>query len=110
MEEEIIKLKQKVELLENILADFSYSDRYIFQKHLQIMDGRNIQLATGTGTRIGTTTGQKLGLFNATPVIQASAISAPTTQGGIYVQADVQSIVTAVNAIRVALTNIGITA
>jgi hypothetical protein len=43
------------------------------------------------------------------PVAKAGAIGAPNTQSAAYVQADVQSIVTAVNSIRTALTNFGIT-
>lgn len=43
------------------------------------------------------------------PVAKAAAITAPATQSAAYVQADVQSIVTAVNSIRTALTNVGIT-
>ena len=54
--------------------------------------------------------GSTIGLYGVTPVVKAGAISAPATQGGAYVQADVQSIVTAVNSIRTALTGIGITA
>ena len=56
------------------------------------------------------TAGGTVGLYGVTPVVKAGAISAPATQGGAYVQADVQSIVTAVNSIRTALTGIGITA
>lgn len=41
---------------------------------------------------------------------RAAAVTAPNTQTGAYVQADVQSIVTAVNAIRAALAANGITA
>ena len=53
------------------------SDRFIFQKHIQILDGKNIQLAQGTGTKIGTSATQKVGFFGATPVDQAAHISDP---------------------------------
>lgn len=50
---------------------------FIFEKNLQIFDGRNIHLGTTLGTKIGThggggsdPLGQKLGFFGATPVKQ----------------------------------------
>lgn len=52
------------------LAFLIKSDRFTFQRDIQMLDGRNIQLATGTGTKIGTGTDQKLGFFNTTPVTQ----------------------------------------
>ena len=52
-----------------------FSDRYVFQRDLQLLDGRNIQLATGTGTKIGTANTQKLGLWGTTPVVQPTAIA-----------------------------------
>lgn len=36
----------------------------------------NIVLGTATGTKIGTATSQKLGFFNATPVVQPTALTA----------------------------------
>src|SRR3990167_6159416 len=48
------------------------SDRYIFHKLIQILDGRNIQLGQTTGTKIGTATTDKLGFYNKTPIIQRS--------------------------------------
>lgn len=41
--------------------------------------------------------------------LKQAAITAPNTQTSSYVQADVQSIVTTVNAIRAALTAYGVT-
>lgn len=100
IQEEIAKAFQNLEL----------SDRYTFQKHLQMFDGRNIQLGVNTGTKIGTATTQKIGLYGKTPVVQASAIGAPTTPSAAYAQSEAQSAVDAINSIRTALTNIGITA
>lgn len=40
-------------------------------------DTVNFAVGTTTGTKIGTATNQKLGFFNATPVVQAAAITAP---------------------------------
>jgi hypothetical protein len=41
---------------------------------------------------------------------RAAAVPAPNAQTAAYVQADAQSVVTSVNAIRAALTAVGITA
>jgi hypothetical protein len=78
------------------------SFRVLITGDLQIADARNIALNTATGTKIGTATTQKLGFFNATPVVQQSAITSPT--------ADVTSLKTAVDAIRTRLTALGLTA
>lgn len=51
----------------------------------------------------------RLGFYNAGPVVRATAIAAPTNPGVGYVQAEAQSAVDAINFIRTALTNIGIT-
>lgn len=78
---------------------------YIFQKHLQLLDGRNIQLGKTNGTKIGTETTQKIGFFGKTPVVQISAISAPS--GGSTIDTEAR---TAINSIRTALINLGLTA
>lgn len=49
------------------------------------------------------------GLYGVAPVARAGAIAAPTAPGAAYVQAEAQSMKTAVDAIRAALTNIGLT-
>ena len=46
---------------------------------LTITDAKDIILNTTTGTKIGTSTTQKLGFYNATPIVQPSAVT--TTQG-----------------------------
>lgn len=68
--EEIRILKERVELLENFVADFVYSDRYIFQKNIQIQNGRYVQFALGEGSKIGTTTSQKFAFWGKTPIVQ----------------------------------------
>lgn len=103
--DEITQLKQRIDLLENFMADFVYSDRYVSQKHLQLMNGKNIQLAKLNGTKIGTAADQKIGFYGKTPVIQASAIASPS--GGLTVDAPARS---AIDSIRTALSDIGITA
>ena len=64
-----------IELIREQVSNLFASDRYTFQKNIQMMDGRNIQLGSATGTKIGLgvnslTEGQKLGFFNATPTKQ----------------------------------------
>ena len=66
------------EIIRDELSNFIRSDRFTFEKLLQILDGRNIQVGLTTGTKIGTATGQKLGFFNATPVIQQSSTGETT--------------------------------
>ena len=43
------------------------------------IDGANLAVGTTTGTKIGTATTQKLAFFNATPVVQPSAVADLTT-------------------------------
>ena len=80
-------------------------ERYLFQKHLQIFDGRNIQVGRGTGTKLGTATDQKIAFHGKTPVIQANAISAPS--GGATVDAESRN---KINEIRTVLSGKGFTA
>jgi len=47
--------------------------------NLLLEDAGNIVLGTTTGTKIGTATTQKLGFYNATPIVQPSAVT--TAQG-----------------------------
>jgi hypothetical protein len=62
------------------------------------------------GFTIGANAAQKLSFYGKTPVVQAPAVTAAPTQSATYVQTDVQSIATALNAVITALRNIGITA
>lgn len=98
------------EIIREEFEEFLASDRYIFHKNVQFLDGRNIQTGRTNGTKIGTATDQKIGFYGETPVVQAGAIGAPSTPSAAYVQAEAQSAVTAINSIRTALQNIGITA
>lgn len=66
------------QIIREELATFLASDRYIFSKNIQILNGRNIQVGKGNGTKIGTeggASGQKLGFFNATPVVQQTGVA-----------------------------------
>jgi len=94
------------EEFEELLA----SDRYIFHKTVQMLDGRNIIVGKGTGTKIGTESTQKIGFFGATPVIQRSAFNAPSNPSETYVQAEAQSAVTQIIALNTTLQNLGFSA
>jgi hypothetical protein len=57
--------------------------KFILEKELQMMDGRNVQLGRTTGTKIGTETTQKLSFFGVTPVAQQATISDPSGGGTV---------------------------
>lgn len=71
--------EQIKEIIRGELAFLLKSDRFTFEKLIQILDGRNIQLGKTTGTKIGTETAQKIGFFNTTPVDQPAALTAQLT-------------------------------
>ena len=66
-----------------------------FQDDITLSASANIILDETTGTKIGTDTDQKLGFFNATPVVQRSALTAAhaaltqagTDSGDVAIQA-----------------------
>lgn len=74
------QLKNRVQFLENILRGLVLSDRYVFQRDVQMMPGRNFQLPTSTGTKFGTATTQKLAFYGVTPVDQPATVSDPSGQ------------------------------
>lgn len=87
-------LEQRLAELEARVAKYEKRDRFVFEKLIQLMDGRNIQLGTSTGTKIGTATTQKLGFFNKAPVVQQATISDPS--GGATIDAEAR---TAINTL-----------
>lgn len=99
--------EQKEEVRRIIREEFREllaSDRYIFHKTIQILDGRNIIVGTGNGTKIATESTQKLGFWGVTPIVQPTLPSVLGTGGG-----DVDGIGrTAINSIRTLLINAGI--
>jgi hypothetical protein len=60
------------------IGNTSTTNNYIFG-NFNVTDANNFVLGTTTGTKIGTATTQKLAFFNATPIVQPSAVT--TTQG-----------------------------
>lgn len=68
------------------------------------------------GTQLGQSASDKVGLYGATPVVQAAAITPPVATASTnsspygYTQAQADALITAVRAMQVALKNAGITA
>ena len=96
--------EDRLAYLEGVVAALVASDRYTFQKHLQFLDGRNIQAGRSVGTKIGTAADQKIGFFGKTPIVQQSAITAPSGGGSVDSQSR-----TAIGLIITALQNFGLT-
>lgn len=70
---------------------------------LTLNEGVNIATGIATGTKIGTATSQKIGFFNKTPILQPSAVTAPS--GGATIDAESR---TAISAILTRLQNLGL--
>ncbi len=102
--------EQRLKYVEQLLETLVKSDRYVFDKTLQLSDGRKIQLGRSTGTTIGTAADQKLSFYGVTPVVQAGSITTPSSAGSSYSQSQANAVVTAVTAIITALKNAGLTA
>jgi hypothetical protein len=66
-----------------------------------IADALNIEVGTTTGTKIGTATTQKLGFWNATPVVQPTAVADAT---------DAASVITQLNALLSRMRTLGLIA
>ena|SRR3990167_3340416 len=64
--------QQVREIIRSELASLIRSDRFTFEKLIQLMDGRNIQLGITTGSKFGTGTTQRIGFYNTTPIAQRS--------------------------------------
>ena len=80
--------EQKVrEIIRQELGNFILTDKYIFEKLVQFLDGRNIQLGKTTGTKLGTSSSEKLGLWGTTPVDQPETVSDPSGGGTVDSQA-----------------------
>lgn len=108
--EELNKIiSEQVELRLNEMVRLHFGDKFLFDRHSQYLDGRNIITGLANGTTIGTVAAQKIG-FHGSTSIQASAIAAPSTPSAGYVQAEAQTTVDKVNEIITALENKGIIA
>lgn len=113
-ETELLKMKQGLEDVTTKLNEFleiyyrtNFPDKMILTKTL-VLNNSNIDTNGTNGMKIGNS-GSKLSVYGVAPVVQASAISAPSTPSGTYSSAEAQTTVDAINSIRTALTNFGIT-
>lgn len=79
------------EELRPIMASLEFFNHtnYNFEKHITILNDKNIQVGKGVGTMIGTEATQKLGFYGVTPKVQQSAISDPS--GGATVDAEART-------------------
>ena len=68
---------------------------------LTLADANDIAVGTTTGTKIGTATTQKLGFYNATPVVQPTAVADAT---------DAASVITQLNALLDRMRDLGLIA
>jgi hypothetical protein len=68
---------------------------------LQIADAGHIAVGTTTGTKIGTATTQKIGFYDATPVVQPTAVADAT---------DAATVITQLNALLTRMRNLGLIA
>ena len=75
------------QIIREELGSLIKSDRFTFQKDLQIQDGRNIIIGATLGTRFGTNASQLIGFYNADPVAQRSHVADPSGGGTIDSQA-----------------------
>ncbi len=73
--------QQVREIIRDELRNLIRSDRFTFEKLIQILDGRNIQTGRTTGTKIGTAIDQLLSFYGVTPVNQPATISDPSGGG-----------------------------
>lgn len=98
------------EIIREELLTLIKSDRYTFEKTIQILNGRNIEIGGVDGTKIGHLSLSKIGFWGATPVDQPASVSDPSNAGTLYSQTQAQSVVDAVKAIISRLEEAGIIA
>jgi len=93
------------------VSELFRSNRYIFEKHIEIFDGKNIQVGIKNGTKIGTATNQLLSFYGVSPVVQQTALTAK--DGGAINSGDAGTDViignnrTRIEELKVALQNLG---
>ena len=92
------------EIIRDELKEILKIDKFVFDKHIQILDARNIQVGRTTGTSIGTEATQKLSFYGVTPVVQQGAITVPS--GGLTVDAEARS---SISDLITRIKNFGIT-
>jgi hypothetical protein len=100
---ELNLLKERVKKLEEIVAFYVRSDRYYFQRDLELAEGVNFRL----GSRVGNTFGDsnsKIGFFDAAPIGKQAGFSELTVTGS----AQDATCRASVNVVRTVLVNLGL--
>lgn len=95
--------EQIIKIVRDELSTFIKSDKYVFEKLSQVLDGKNFQFGRTTGTKLGTATDQKIGFYGKTPIVQSGVIADPS--GGATQDAEARS---AISSILTVLRNLGI--
>ena len=67
--------EQVRQIIREEIGRFYTKDKFIFFKHTQILDGRNIQIGITTGTKIGTASTQKIGFYGTAPTAQQTGVA-----------------------------------
>lgn len=81
------------------------SDRFVFSKNIQLLDGRGFQFGKTVGTKIGTGIDQLISFYGVTPVNQPATVS--DASGGSTVDSEAR---VAVNAVIDRLQELGLIA
>ncbi len=102
--------EQVRQIIKEEMAKIFHSEKYHFSRDIQIANGRNIETGVSVGTMIGTSTTQKIGLYGKTPVARQAAIVYPNVQTSSYVQADAETLRSAITDILNRLETIGMIA
>ncbi len=95
--------EQVKKIVQDQISTLFRTDKYVFERLIEIANGKNIKLGDGTGTKIGTTSTQKLGLYGTTPTAKQATVSAPS--GGATVDSQARS---AIGELIIRLQTIGI--
>ena len=101
--ERIDNIEKKLDELIKLHYSIHFIDKSVFKYPVVFND--NISTDNLLGIKIGKTT-DKLGMFGVTPVVQQSAITAPTGAGDAGVDSPAR---TAINDIITKLQNLGLT-
>ncbi|WP_395019795.1 hypothetical protein [Dongia sp.] len=111
VEQQIAELEGALEQLKRIVFKGELSDREVKSKLVvlnagaRLADGRHIATGKTTGSSFGSATTDKISFYGKPSITQPGAIASPA--GGATVDSEAR---TAIDAIRLALKNLGATA
>jgi hypothetical protein len=108
IQQQLNDLNARLDRFDDFLTEYyrnNNASSQTFTKKVYFKGG--IDLSTGDYTIGGASS--RVGFYGVTAVVRASAISAPSAAGATYDQTQAQTVVSAVNSIRLALSGIGIT-